>query len=221
MKLSPPPTSATWLLERFDINESIVGDIIERYQMNGSTSWYWRQVVVAILRSTWRDIREHRRSLIVAVSAGWIVLLAVFGISSLLVPDQLGFWGLWWNVGPISVVPWTRWWESVIDSRLATLGCLGFLASGWFAARFRPTAMLAFAVTVSAWGLTSAAVLLLGPAWHGMRWFAPYREMGTFVFHSAAYLLLVAVILPLLVLIGGLAGTRPLTAMSTRRNSVR
>jgi hypothetical protein len=47
-----PPVIATWLLKRFGAgrySESMVGDLIEQYGQGRSRSWYWKQVVVAIL----------------------------------------------------------------------------------------------------------------------------------------------------------------------------
>jgi hypothetical protein len=44
--------AATWLLKRFGAghySESITGDLIEQYGQGRSRSWYWKQVVLAIL----------------------------------------------------------------------------------------------------------------------------------------------------------------------------
>jgi hypothetical protein len=47
-----PPVIATWLLKRFGAarySESMAGDLIEQYGQGRSRSWYWQQVVFAIL----------------------------------------------------------------------------------------------------------------------------------------------------------------------------
>jgi hypothetical protein len=43
---------ATWLMQRWDSGhqrESLVRDLIERYQQGRSPVWYWRQVLRAII----------------------------------------------------------------------------------------------------------------------------------------------------------------------------
>jgi hypothetical protein len=52
MKKEPPRLPA-WLSTRFrrhPSGESIVGDIVERYQDKGSPLWFWNQVLRALLR---------------------------------------------------------------------------------------------------------------------------------------------------------------------------
>jgi hypothetical protein len=47
-----PPAIATRLIERLGPvrhRESLTGDLIEQYQRGRSDSWYWRQVVIAVL----------------------------------------------------------------------------------------------------------------------------------------------------------------------------
>ena len=69
MKSSQPPSLATWLLEHLvprGGNEALAGDLLEDYSQGRPASWYWRQVLVAImlgfskeLRTRWIGIR-HR-----------------------------------------------------------------------------------------------------------------------------------------------------------------
>ena len=47
-----PPAMATWLLKHLVLgerNEALQGDLLEEFQRRRSTSWYWRQVLEAIL----------------------------------------------------------------------------------------------------------------------------------------------------------------------------
>jgi hypothetical protein len=47
-----PPRFATWLLGRFGSSthgESLAGDLIEQYQKERSRTWYWKQVLAAVL----------------------------------------------------------------------------------------------------------------------------------------------------------------------------
>jgi hypothetical protein len=51
MRVSPP-TTATWMLKHLvlgDRNEALEGDLLEEFQRGRSVSWYWRQVLWAIL----------------------------------------------------------------------------------------------------------------------------------------------------------------------------
>lgn len=47
-----PPTLATWMLKHLVLghrNEALEGDLLEEFQRRRSASWYWRQVLGAIL----------------------------------------------------------------------------------------------------------------------------------------------------------------------------
>lgn len=55
--------AATWLLKRFVTGphaEAIVGDLLERFNQDGSVGWLWRQVLLAIVLSI---AQEERRTL--------------------------------------------------------------------------------------------------------------------------------------------------------------
>ena len=61
MSASQPPRLASWLLHHLASSpqrESLAGDLIERYHQGQSPTWYWRQVLAAILAGVIRDIRE-------------------------------------------------------------------------------------------------------------------------------------------------------------------
>jgi hypothetical protein len=61
MSASQPPRLASWLLHHLASSpqrESLAGDLIERYQQGQSATWYWRQVLAAILAGVIRDIRD-------------------------------------------------------------------------------------------------------------------------------------------------------------------
>jgi hypothetical protein len=52
MRTGETPKLATWLLNHFEPinrNEALIGDLAEQYRRGRSRSWYWRQVVVAVL----------------------------------------------------------------------------------------------------------------------------------------------------------------------------
>jgi hypothetical protein len=67
-----PPTIATWLLEHLGPirhRESLAGDLIEQYQRGRSESWYWRQVVIAVLVARLRPVR-----LVLAIPRAKVIL---------------------------------------------------------------------------------------------------------------------------------------------------
>ena len=58
---SRPPRLALWLLERFASNtEPLAGDLVESFATTGSRSWFWRQVLAAILLARFTAPRETR-----------------------------------------------------------------------------------------------------------------------------------------------------------------
>jgi hypothetical protein len=63
-----PPTMATWMLKHLVLghrNEALEGDLLEEFQRRRSASWYWRQVLGAILGFS------------NVLRAGWVTVWAV------------------------------------------------------------------------------------------------------------------------------------------------
>jgi hypothetical protein len=75
------PRLATWILDTFATgtqHESMAGDIAERYRDGRSRLWYWRQVLTAILKSLWRQIRISGDFAIRALLSSWgLVMLMI------------------------------------------------------------------------------------------------------------------------------------------------
>ena len=68
---------ATWLLQRWGSGpqrESLVGDLIERYQQGRSPVWYWRQVLRAIIVGMLYEMGEHKLLAVRALVVGWIAI---------------------------------------------------------------------------------------------------------------------------------------------------
>ena len=60
MKSSKLPAFATWLVEHVipgDNNEALAGDLMEQLRQGRSVSWYWRQVLGAILVGWSKELR--------------------------------------------------------------------------------------------------------------------------------------------------------------------
>jgi len=57
-----PPTIATWLVTNLTTGpnrESLVGDLVERYQRKQSAVWYWREVGIAVVGSFTSEALRH------------------------------------------------------------------------------------------------------------------------------------------------------------------
>jgi len=153
MSASQPPRLASWLLHHLASSpqhESLVGDLIERYHHGHSATWYWRQVVAAILAGVMRDIRDHKLLAIRAVAIGWL-LSVLFSfpvnwmssagrawlIESLTETRRYSFW-------------WVFWSGQLPNALLAYVACA---ISGWIIARLHRghamTMVLLFAAAVS------------------------------------------------------------------------
>ncbi len=74
------PRIATWLLVRLvsgPQRESLIGDLLERYQQKRSTLWYWHQVIAAIIATNASEIWNHRTLALRAIVLGWSMTYAL------------------------------------------------------------------------------------------------------------------------------------------------
>jgi hypothetical protein len=99
-----PPRLATWMMTRFGCsprNEAVLGDLAEQYRRRPSRSWYWRQVLVGISVSFFRETWGNKLRAIWALVAGWVVWISfallihhfgsfLFGIDDAKTPLLLG-----------------------------------------------------------------------------------------------------------------------------------
>jgi len=81
------PRVAAWLLRQFvggPMRDSVIGDIEEQFARGGSSTWYWRQVLPAILFGLKADLCERPFAVIgsviltSAVSIVWVELTSSF-----------------------------------------------------------------------------------------------------------------------------------------------
>jgi hypothetical protein len=82
MKPTDSVAFATWMLEHLTFgspNEALSGDLLEEFQRGCSASWYWRQVLSAIVVSAFSKSRAYALPLL--FSAGWSVLYPVWWLS--------------------------------------------------------------------------------------------------------------------------------------------
>ena len=131
--LQPPPL-ATWLLRQFvdgARNEPLLGDIVEEYRAGRSSFWYWRQVLVAILQSCFKDIRAHRLLALRAVVTTILVyhLLWIFVVNDAMMQIQsLVFWLF---AGPHGLPAWPPYFDGLTRALLTLAGAI----TGWSVAR--------------------------------------------------------------------------------------
>ena len=60
-----PPRLAVWLLKRWASpyrRESLLGDLLEMYRAGRSRTWYWRQVIVALILARARALPSLART---------------------------------------------------------------------------------------------------------------------------------------------------------------
>lgn len=82
MKPKDPPAIATWMLEHLTLgrkNEALAGDLLEEFSRGRPATWYWRQVLVAIvvgfageLRTQWPAI-FYATLCVIPVPAYWML----------------------------------------------------------------------------------------------------------------------------------------------------
>jgi len=74
VKPTDPPALATALLELIPPRTSagLIGDLIEEYRNGRSRTWYWQQTIVALMRSAFREGREHKLQASSAIVLGYL-----------------------------------------------------------------------------------------------------------------------------------------------------
>jgi hypothetical protein len=71
---SHPPIIAMWLLDHFNsgpLDESLTGDLVEEYALGRSNIWFWRQTLMVLAVSFWKEIRANWLLAIKAIFTGW------------------------------------------------------------------------------------------------------------------------------------------------------
>jgi hypothetical protein len=117
-------TFAKWLLERFGVEQALIGDVLEECVRGRSLLWCWRQVLTALVGRTAQDISAHGWLAMRAVATGWIVLLLTFLTLS---DSTIGRWTA--AIGYRSGVWWSFWiWDGLLSYS-------GFGLAGWIVGR--------------------------------------------------------------------------------------
>ena len=75
MKPANPPSLPTKLLELLvppRTSEALLGDLIEQFESGRSRTWYWRQVILALVISAGREARTRKLQAIRAIIVGYL-----------------------------------------------------------------------------------------------------------------------------------------------------
>jgi hypothetical protein len=156
-----PPKVARWILNHFGSspnNPAVIGDLDERYNSGSSAGWYWKQVVVAVVVSFFKEIWEHKFRATIAVLTGWVVLLLATSWLDYFLP-LTAFW----------LLP-TTW--KYPDGWMILVTWATFAATGWFVAKTqrsdRSPMVLVYAISFIAWAALQISFLIL-KEWRGER----------------------------------------------------
>jgi hypothetical protein len=88
---SRPPAMANSLLERFGVDDGLIGDLAEEGQYH-SRAWFWRQTIVALAKTATGDVRARKVLALRALVVGWIMQRLVVDQARWLVSRQMGSW---------------------------------------------------------------------------------------------------------------------------------
>lgn len=205
-----PPKLADALLARLEpSHEALLGDLREEFRAGRSASWYWRQVIAAVVAAFTSELRAHPLLAVRAMAVGWVTLRMFH-----LVTRQLPL--LDWLLDPVIMAfgshPFVMVWATQLWFR--PVEALGYLISGRLVGlshpRHRTMAVLAFTLLALALEAYKTAYLF----WLGLVWVTgrPPYYWGLSIAFTA---------LPLLVLVGGLWRSRRDEAGGTLRRAAR
>ena len=141
MRLSKPPAIATWLLLHLGFspkNESLIGDLEERYASGHSPLWYWKQVLMTIVVSWFAEVTSNKIATLGALAISWIHIVGLVRVFQYLASGAANpltaytFTNLlpyeWWGHNAVFwPVDWLLTWSPLFLISIST---------GWVIARF-------------------------------------------------------------------------------------
>jgi hypothetical protein len=173
MRSEQPPALAHWLLKHFGCspnNETVIGDLSERYRQGHSRGWYWGQALSAIAIGLVTFVRSDRSLAIRALAIGWGLIFLSAPALPLILHMLVG------RPAGTGLLPtsWTKvewlyvrgWIVPEGDAyTFAAISCLFAFTVGWLVGRFnRPNQRQAIVVFLASWlasFLISIPVVLL------------------------------------------------------------
>src|SRR5262245_15504309 len=91
MRMQPAPGIATWFLKLFCScaeDESLIGDLLEKYQQGRGRFWYWRQVIAICFLRLGRNVRQLSLSAVaMPMRHAFTLLLVIAAFSAVLLSD--------------------------------------------------------------------------------------------------------------------------------------
>ena len=128
MTIRQPPRFAGRLLKRLvpaQNHDALLGDLSEEYQRRRSVTWYFLQILSAVVVGSWKDIRSHQllagRAAAVGLFVQFLVIFATLEMRDVL--TGAGFmWGTTW-IG----LPWYWHWP------YASWSFAAFFQGAWIA----------------------------------------------------------------------------------------
>jgi hypothetical protein len=144
MRSTQPPRTAGWLLRHFGSspnNESVIGDLDERYRQGRSYLWYWRQALLAIVMSFFNEVGTHKLLTLRAIATGWVVAVV----------SRRAF-NLTWEILS-ALASWSRLWRHgwiTIAVQIPEVVLSGVLA-GWLVARLHRQSQKAMVLAYAAY----------------------------------------------------------------------
>jgi hypothetical protein len=142
----PPPLARLLLKWLARENGALVGDLEEEYRKGRSGLWYWRQALIALALTGWRQLSADKLLVARAVGCGWIVLLAFFYF----VGDPLS--GSWFSDRVVDAAVTLFGQQRGFAGRYLTSTIAGFLVTGAVTGRVLRTeaagALIAFGCSV-------------------------------------------------------------------------
>ncbi|HLH52932.1 MAG TPA: hypothetical protein VKY92_04880 [Verrucomicrobiae bacterium] len=176
--MTRPPRLAKWLLTHFGCspnNDAVIGDLDERYRQGRSNTWYWRQVLLAIITGAFQEISDHPSLTLRAIFTGWALLLAggfLFRTVVVYVNKILRLEYRWTS----TVIPTHPMLSAgVLIGLSLVLACCGWATVGWILKRiyqphekamvlaFNTTVLAALAFTI--WTLDRSTAAMAHATW--------------------------------------------------------
>jgi hypothetical protein len=135
-----PPTLPGRLLKRLvpaQDHESLLGDLSEEYQRGRSTTWYFLQILAAVVVGSWKDVRAHRLVALRAAVVGIATTLVLIPLELKLVDIVTGagfMWGTTWIGLPRYFhYPYEAQWS--YRALVESASVLRFVTTGWIVGR--------------------------------------------------------------------------------------
>jgi hypothetical protein len=127
-------------------HEPLIGDLLEEYRGGRSSLWYWRQVLIVIMLSTYREIRAHKSLAIRALAVTFFVYHFLWLVVVRMALNEIQRAVFWMFAGPRGLPGWPPYYDDFHRVLLTLAG----VATGWIVAKLhrqRGTAMVLLCAT--------------------------------------------------------------------------